>query len=188
MKDPGDNRAILSSARNRVTAQRMRIKRMSIVCFKIRTVPRICFSCTTWRTLPTAKLNHRIDLFKKLLVCSHLQRDERNVLWRPKGWATFGIWLRWEVFQFAVPSMDPKRDFKTQWKFHRDSTRERRGELPREAPNFTINEVLSPPSPFLEKSETTRQPMLDFFSPFKAWRRDVNMLYVRNWIEGFYGC
>lgn len=38
MKDPDDNRAILSLARNRVTVQWMWIKRMSIVCFKIRTL------------------------------------------------------------------------------------------------------------------------------------------------------
>lgn len=173
MKDPGDNRTILSSARNRVTAQRMQIKRMSIVRFKIRTLLRtypLLVPLSVRAVGCQVKSSYWSSLTARPLASS--ARNERNVLlWRPNGWTIFGIRLRWEVFQLAVPSMDPKRDFKARWKFHWDSTRGG-GNFLRDSKfydqrSFTLSSLT--PS-YSRKKRNDSSANARFFSPFKVFR------------------
>lgn len=101
-------------------------------------------------------------------------RNGGNVLWSStKGLNyIFGIQRRWEVFQFAVPSMVSKRDFKARWKFYWDGMRAKGEEGTSCAtPNFTINEVLLLPlsSPPLEKAKRLVS-QCSVFSLFEVFR------------------
>jgi len=191
MKDPGDNRAILSSARNRVTAQRMWIKRMSVVRSKISKTSRyplytcILFSHLTRNYQPPSKFSFFKSMVSIFLIARTFGvRNGRNVLWSLKGWTVLEYNVAGkdgrEVFRFAVPSTDPKRDFKERWKFYWDSTREKKELLARLQILRSTKFLLLPP----EKAKRLVSQCSGFFFSIRSFPgRDEGGVWICKWMK-----